>query len=147
VKREQTMDAERFRTLALSYGGTLARWPAAERQAAEAFLSQSADARRLIDEQRRLDERLDLLVADEPSPDLLRSVAEIPLRHRSDAGLLPWWPFVRLRHAVAIAAAAAAIGVAAGAIAPERPGAASTDGWDELSGLAFARDLSEELSP
>jgi hypothetical protein len=141
------MDAERFSALAMSYGANIARWPAAERRAAEAFLAQSPEAARFIDEQRRLDERLDSLTAEEPSSRLLQSVAEIPLRHEMAPGIAAWWPFARVRNAIAVAAAAAAIGAAAGMITPERSNVADVEGWDELSGLAFALDLSEELSP
>jgi len=142
------MHGERFRTLAMSYGANIARWPADDRQAAEAFLAQSPDAARWLDEQRQLDDQLDSVAQEEPSAHLLRSVAEIPLRHGTSRERLAWWPFARLRAAIAMAAAAAIMGAAAGMVTPERAQIPDADqNWDDLSSLAFALDLSEELSP
>jgi hypothetical protein len=144
----RTMDADRFRALALSYGATIARWPAAERREAEAFLAQSPESARWIDEQRQLDEQLDRVATEEPSPRLLKSVAEIPLRHAAATSTVTWWPFARLRSAIAIAAAAAAMGAAVGFVAPDHADVTDAqENWDDLSSLAFALDLSEELSP
>jgi hypothetical protein len=144
----EEMDADRFHSLALSYGAKIARWPAGEQKAAEAFLAQHPESARFIDEQRRIDEQLDALMPEEPSPHLLRSVAEIPLLHAKALGGTAWWPLARLRNAVAVAAAAAAMGAAVGMITPEQPDVADAqESWDELSGMAFALDLSEELSP
>jgi hypothetical protein len=42
------MDIERFETLALAYGGDVARWPATERDAAEAFSRASPEAARKL---------------------------------------------------------------------------------------------------
>jgi hypothetical protein len=143
-----TMDAHRFRTLAESYGAKIARWPAGEQHAATAFLAQSPDAARLLDEQRRLDQQLDALTLQEPSPRLLQGVAEIPLRHGRDLGTGAWWPFARLRNAIAVVAAATAMGAAAGTmITPQGANVADAEEWDALSSVAFALDLSEELSP
>ena len=142
------MQSERFRALAMAYGANIARWPAAERQAAEAFLARSPDAARWLDEQRQLDDRLDSVDRAEPSAELLRRVAEIPLYHGKHRQAQAWWPFVRLRAAVALAAAAAVTGAAVGVITPDRTHASEVDrSWEDLSGLAFALDLSEELSP
>jgi hypothetical protein len=145
---EGTMDADRFRALALSYGGTITRWPQAERQAAEAFLARCPDAARWLDRERALDGHLDVLVTVEASPRLFRSIAEIPLRHEAVSNARAWWPLPRLRNAIAVVAAAAAVGAAAGVVTPDRAnGSDAETSWDDLSGLAFALDLSEELSP
>jgi hypothetical protein len=144
---EETMNADRFRALAMSYGAKIARWPAAERQPAEAFLAQFPEAARFIDEQRQLDQQLDAVTPEEPSPRLARSVSEIPLRHEKDLGTPAWWPFARLRNAIAVAAAAAAMGAAAGLITPQHSNVTGVKEWDDLSSVAFALDLSEELSP
>jgi hypothetical protein len=42
------MDAERFETLAMAYGGDLRRWPEADRDAAEAFRAAAPEAARAI---------------------------------------------------------------------------------------------------
>ena len=53
------MDAERFEHLAAAYGGDPRRWPAAERDAALAFLeTNGAEAERLLFEARKLDAAL-----------------------------------------------------------------------------------------
>lgn len=46
---------ERFRALAESYGGTIARWPEATRADADALLQESAEACAALEEARRLD--------------------------------------------------------------------------------------------
>lgn len=144
----EEMDADRFHSLALSYGATIARWPAGQQKAAEAFLAKHPESARFIEEQRRLDEQLDVLLPEDPSAHLQRSVAEIPLRHATARGAAAWWPLARLRNGIAVAAAAAAMGAAIGMITPEQPDVADAqESWDELSGMAFALDLSEELSP
>ena len=52
------MTLERFESLADSYGGQLWRWPEDSRSDAEALLSSSAEARRILDRARILDETI-----------------------------------------------------------------------------------------
>lgn len=54
------MNAERFQTLAEAYGGAIARWPAADQDAAFAFLAEAPDqADALLAEARETDALLD----------------------------------------------------------------------------------------
>lgn len=59
------MTLGRFQEILDAYGADPRRWPAAERNDAEALLARSAEARRAQDEARRLDRMLDML----PMPD------------------------------------------------------------------------------
>ena len=52
------MTLKRFESLADSYGGQLWRWPEESRSDAEALLSSSAEARRILDRARLLDETI-----------------------------------------------------------------------------------------
>jgi hypothetical protein len=54
-----TMNLDRFAALVDAYGGSPARWPEAERAAAEALLATSAEARRMAQEADTLDRLLD----------------------------------------------------------------------------------------
>jgi hypothetical protein len=130
---------ERFRALVEAYGTSPERWPESEREAMREFAS-SDEARAWLSEQGRVDAWLDEAPEVAPSADLLRRVAEIPARHERASG---WaWPFGRLRNVVAIAAAAAAMGLVVGMTTTD----ASPDGpdeWDDLSSLALGADLVE----
>jgi hypothetical protein len=53
------MNIARFRRLSQALGADLDRWPVAEREAAEALLARSDEARRLLNEARALDRWLD----------------------------------------------------------------------------------------
>ena len=59
------MNAERFEHLAQAYGGDIRRWPAAEQDAAFAWLAAHADARALLIEAAALDA---VLNASPPAP-------------------------------------------------------------------------------
>lgn len=52
------MDMKRFAEIVDAYGGDLARWPESEREAARAFMQDSAEARRMATEGRALDAML-----------------------------------------------------------------------------------------
>jgi hypothetical protein len=54
-----TMNLDRFAALVDAYGSSPARWPEAERAAAQALLATSAEARRLAQEADALDRLLD----------------------------------------------------------------------------------------
>jgi hypothetical protein len=138
---DKESDLERLRVLVESYGSDPERWPAEERHAFER-LSASVEARAWLAEQRRLDAWLARAEDVEPSPALLRRVAEIPVRQGAPRAWV--WPFGRLRNAVAVAAAAATMGMVVGLSGPELSPGDGHDEWDELSTLAFGTDLAEE---
>ncbi len=134
-------DLERFRTFVEAYGANLERWPLEARRVAERALG-TREAQAWLAEQSPIDAWLDQAPELAPSAALLRRVAEIPARHaRSPAGSA--WPFGRLWHVVAAAAAAAIMGITVGLSAPDLTSDNGTDEWDELSTLALGVDLSE----
>lgn len=78
-----TMDARRFQHLAEAYGADLRRWPAAEREAARAFLAADPAHERLLFEARQLDAALDGAPALRVSAGLReRVLAAAPVRAR-----------------------------------------------------------------
>jgi hypothetical protein len=112
------------------------------------------------DEEQWLDRMLQAPGPIEPSAALRRAVAEIPLRHpRSDlieAGRAPSlgaWPASALRYALLAALASIAVGAwlgYQGEVLPEvalEDSAQMDDEWEELSLLAFADEVGEELEP
>ncbi len=154
-----------FETLLGSHGGDLSTWPTSERARAEQLLQSDTEARRLLAQQ----QQLDALLADppcvEPSAELRRAVAEVPLRHPQGrsrrsvlARLVEWLTGERdevaaqwaskLPH-VALAAAAFSIGVGVLSgltLDPYEADLALDDSalqaeGDELSALALAEDL------
>lgn len=69
------MNLERFRTLAEAFGGSVARWPLADQDAAYAFLATSPDeAGQILAEARDLDEDLDTVERLSPSHDLRQRI-------------------------------------------------------------------------
>lgn len=58
--KNQPMNLERFTAIVDAYGGSPARWPEAEREAAVAFMRSSPDAQRLAEEAESLDSLLDM---------------------------------------------------------------------------------------
>jgi len=66
------MDRDRFENLAAAYGGDPRRWPAAERDAARAFLDADPEAERLLFEARQLDAALDA----SPQPRVSRALRD-----------------------------------------------------------------------
>jgi hypothetical protein len=141
VKRDDDKKGElaRFRALVEAYGANPEKWPAEERPTFERFAS-SAEGRAWLLEQRGVDAWLDASKELEPSADLLRRVAEIPVRNAKPAA---WaWP-LRMRSLVGALAAAAAVGMVVGMTTND---ATSDDGdaWDDLSTLALGADFAEE---
>ena len=83
----ETMTLERLRALIAAYGGKPARWPAAERAAAEALLARSPEARAALAEAEPIDSLLDAVPALAPSPALRAAVlAGMPQSDRSGRG-------------------------------------------------------------
>ncbi|HYO94468.1 MAG TPA: hypothetical protein VER33_08140 [Polyangiaceae bacterium] len=126
----EPMTLKRFKTLVTAYGGQLARWPEAERGAAEALLEVSEPARAWLAEEAILDATLEAFPIPSLSPALEQRLTQIPLR--SPKATRPRWPFKSLWAPAVGWAAAAAIGVILGA-AMEDPVEASTDTAAELT--------------
>ena len=83
----ETMTLERLRALIAAYGGKPAKWPTAERAAAEALLARSPEARAALAEAEPLDTLLDAVPALAPSPALRAAVlAAMPQSDRSGRG-------------------------------------------------------------
>ncbi len=152
----QAMSLERFQALVESYGANLAHIPKAERDQAEALLSQSEQAQRLWEEAKRLDALLEAKAALSPSPALMKRLKDIPERAAGGNNVVPFPRHVRAWAPMA-AAAALLLGVFTGAqddedivdpsalvLAPDEP---SSDDMalSELGALAFGGDLVTEL--
>jgi hypothetical protein len=98
------MTLERFTQLLDIHGADLARFPEAERAAAELLLVESAEARSALEEAQLLEGALGSVESVEPSPDFAKRIAAIPARHPRTGA---WWPFAtRYRPALAMVAAA-----------------------------------------
>ena len=90
----EPMTLERLRTLIAAYGTDPARWPLAERPAAEALMARSPEARAALADAEPLDTLLDAVPALSPSPALRAAVlADMPRMARS--GRIGWWDSVR----------------------------------------------------
>lgn len=71
IRKEESMDRERFATLLDAYGADFGRWPAETRAAGVTFAAQDAEAAALIAEARKLDAALDIVrETDASSPEL-----------------------------------------------------------------------------
>lgn len=109
------MNIERFRTLVEAYGADPARWPDAERVAAQRFAEQSAEARDALHEAAAFDRLLD--TADtQPATRALedRILATFPERTVSERA--PWFT-LRWIPAAAVACSLV-LGLAVGAALP-----------------------------
>ena len=85
----ETMTLERLRALIAAYSSKPAKWPAAERAAAEALLARSSEARAALAEAEPLDTLLDAVPALAPSPALRAAVLSgMPQGDRSGRGSL-----------------------------------------------------------
>lgn len=109
------MDIGRFRAIVLAFGADPARWPEAERQAAESLLAISPEARAASDNAAALDGTLRLAVLVSGTDDLARGIVDSADRRQAGFILkLAWsWP-AAWRPATALVAAAL-LGIVAGA--------------------------------
>jgi hypothetical protein len=90
----EPMTLERLRTLIAAYGANPARWPLAERPAAEALMARSPEARAALADGAPLDALLDAVPALSPSPALRAAVlADMP--HPEHSRRVGWWDSVR----------------------------------------------------
>lgn len=82
------MNLERIKSLAEAYGANPARWPAAERADAEAFLAAEPEARRWLEEAAAIDRLLDAAETQKVTRALEdRILAHLPEPHVARAGL------------------------------------------------------------
>lgn len=143
------MDRERLQQLLESYGADPERFPEQERQAARQLLQQVPELSELVQEQAQIDALLAEEALPEPSADLRRALAEIPVRHAHQVGWRALWPFGSLWQPAMAGAAALCMGIwfgATGEVSPSGTGqvAQVSDAWTEdeeweaLSALAFA---------
>lgn len=123
------MNLDRFKTLADSFGGDLARWPDDERAAAEAFLTEHGQITRdILQEALRLDELLKTAEAPGPSDALFNAImASAPTPAQDSWKQRPRW---------AAMAAAICLTVGLGAGWSFAPGA-QADSSDDLFAAAF----------
>jgi hypothetical protein len=123
----------RFRELIDVYGATPARWPEAERGAAERLLQSEPQAASLLAQAEPLDVWLDSYEIAEPAARVRARVLEVPVlaaRKRRRFGMRMAW-------AVALSCL---IGVISGAwSAPEV--SADDDEWTELAQVSFYADI------
>ena len=116
----EPLSLERFAALAEAYGGVVARWPQADRDAAMRMAS-SDEARAILQDALSLDEALDAWVSPAPSralSDRIAVTAPAPRRSLATRTRL-WWSGIGVATALAGAAAGGiAVAVAAPVDAP-----------------------------
>lgn len=135
------MTHERFEILAQAYGGDIARWPVAERDAAALLMAAESEfARIVLSDAGELDEALDLWAPMAVSADLRQAVINSAPSMRRRWGLRSW--FMRAGVGAGLAAACAAgliVGVklsdAAQPVQTDETVSASLSNYDDLSGL------------
>lgn len=115
------MNPSRFESLIAAYGAEPTRWPAAEREAALAFLSAHPDAGAMAEVERALDDALDGWKAQFPTMALRNAIlaASPPFRQRPRLNWRRMW----LSGAGLAAAGAAGVMVGVGLIGPNLAGA------------------------
>lgn len=123
-------DLQRFEALLDRHGGEPVGWPVELREQALKLLESSADARRLQDEARLLDDTVDIILAETPRPLGLKTrvLANTPRRD-------PWldWFTVRIWRPVVLGCLPLAVGFGVGANFADDP----TDLEDQVL-IAFA---------
>jgi hypothetical protein len=150
--RSTPTSGERFLALAASYGANPARWPQAERDAAEKYFSVNAQARVLLAEAAKLDDALDGAARVEDS-----SALEARIMAAFDAGsganivsrAAGWlrdrvWPGAPLWQPATAFALSLMIGVGAGFLLPFSNAAEANT--DRGASVALGEPLSLELT-
>lgn len=135
------MTHERFEILAQAYGGDIARWPVAERDAAALLMAAEPEfARIVLSDAGELDAAMDLWAPMTVSPGLRQAVIDSAPSMRRSWGLRSW--FMRAGVGAGLAAACAAgliVGVklsdAAQPLQTDETVSASLSNYDDLSGL------------
>jgi hypothetical protein len=139
-----SMDATRFAALAEAHGGAIARWPAAEQDAAYGWLAEAPDlAQAVLNEAQALDEMLRAVRPPSPSAalrDHILALAPQPRAPVRPAGRL--WRWLAGAGVGAALAASCAGGVAVGigltaasppAVSPAAPQEAMAEAADEAA--------------
>ena len=105
-------DVQRFEALLDRHGADKADWPAVLREQAVKLLESSDDAQRLYDEARLLDEALDTILVETPTPLGLKTRIFANTSRRD-----PWldWFTVRIWRPVVLGCLPLAVGFAVGA--------------------------------
>lgn len=137
------MSLDRFRSIVAAYGADPERWPDAERDAAQALAGRSLDARRALDEARRLDRTLDRLVPPALSSDFAARLA-VRLAAPVERPPLLLWVILGPAWRVAATALVAVLGVYVGLEVERR----STQIYDdqEIAGwMSGAPDTMDEF--
>lgn len=148
------VELEVFEQLLWVHGAKLERWPEELAVGARQLLEGSEAARARWSEALRLEALLDAVPSPEPSSELMARIATLPARypHPPSAG---WWPFGNPFAPLLVWGAAAALGLAVGALVPElealegpasevTEATAQTEDWSELSELALGGPWSLE---
>jgi hypothetical protein len=144
------IDIRRFQKILESYGASEDRWPVAERDAAQALVRNSPEARKLRDDAIELDRVLDLADSPEPSPALATRIVSAARQtpgwgERLSTIAAEIWPFGRQWQAAAIFASAAILGLALGAVPlPPMAGQDELPIVEELALLTFGPELTTE---
>jgi hypothetical protein len=139
------MTLERLQAIIDAYGTSAIRWPADERQAAEALLAESAAARTLLAQAVDLDELLDVAPALIPTPQLRAAIlaaaprSAMPSRfgRLGDAWRMVWSEFAISPVIGPILAASLVLGFVAGGYLA---GAPAVEGVPDLLQLALYDD-------
>lgn len=137
------MTPERFETLAEAHGGDIARWPAAEREAASALMIAAPDrAREVLARAGELDAVLDAWAPLAVSHDLRRRVIAGAPAARERHRLTQWFLGAGVGAGLAAACAAGlAVGVAlSGSVQPDEAVSAALSGYDDLSAAVTGED-------
>jgi hypothetical protein len=141
------MSPDRFEKLASAFGGDIARWPVAEREAAGRLSAASpALTEPLIAQARRLDRTLDRAPSARPSGELRNRIVQSAPRPRVIGGASRWLAGLGLAAGLA---GAGALGVAAGllaapaALAPRYAAPAADPGEEAVLLLREPSDLGE----
>lgn len=143
-KPDAQRELGRFEELLQVYGPRREHWPEGERRFADTLLESEAAARALLETHLEMASWLDEHPQLEPSAQLRRRVAEIPLRHSVSAGSA-WLPWSSRWLPASAFGFALLLGAVSGWMSlPEGQVAATSDEWDEVSALALAEDLAEE---
>jgi len=116
---DQRMDMARLREILDAYGGDPRRWPQSERDAAEALLAVSDEARALRAEAAALDALLDRPTAPQPSPELRAAILAGAQRAGWRRWLADFWPLGPAWQPASAFAAAIVLGMAIGFGAPD----------------------------
>lgn len=157
------MNLERLAEIVAAYGGAPHRWPAAERQAAEALVFRSAEAAALVEAARSLDAALDAspdapvsaalvsrIMAARPRPIPMAVGARTASVERTPVGLLRAlvqvvWPYGSPAFPAGALAASVALGIGLGLSAPSTVSALGFSTTTSVAASATTNAAGEQL--